>query len=143
MCTPSQLYGLIIGQKGRTKARIEQDTGAEVLIPRRDPQPASGSGGSGRGGGTISVRGPTPACVTRAKTQVQLLVAGALQSSRQLDYNFFVSLPLANPQTSAALVAFRSAVLAAPGASAAGLEPSVFMHEAHLHLTICMLKLYR
>lgn len=102
---------------------------------------------------------------------------------RALDYNFFLCLPLANPELSARFARWRDGVLAEPGAAAAGalaetapacarlpgfaspaaalrpdsclnsnwlamrrpagLEPSVFMHPQHLHLTICMLKLYR
>jgi hypothetical protein len=64
-------------------------------------------------------------------------------TSRSLDYNYFLCLPLANPDTCARFEAFRAAGLAEPGAAAAGLEEYVFMHPKHLHLTIAMLKLYR
>eukprot|EP00887_Chlorella_sp_A99_P003180 scaffold9.g3180.t1 len=128
----SELYGLLIGQKGKTRQRIEQDTGAQVVIPRREAQ-ATGS--------AVTLRGASRGAVARARTQVQLLVSGALQG-RHLDYNYFLSLPLATPETSARLATWRQAVLADAGSAAAGIEQSIFMHEQHLHLTLVMLKLY-
>jgi activating signal cointegrator complex subunit 1 len=41
-------------------------------------------------------------------------------TSRSLDYNYFLCLPLANPDTCARFEAFRAAGLAEPGAAAAG-----------------------
>lgn len=134
------------------------------------------------------LRGESRSSVARARTQTELVISSTLASSR-LEYNYFVSLPLATPAVRAAMEALKQQVLAEPGAassggwgvrshrggvvwiaeapclgllwpsgseqlvsqafstrrgccSAAGIEDSIFMKSAHLHLTLCMLKLY-
>lgn len=70
-----QVLPFVIGKKGATKQRIEQDTGARLHIPRKDPAagPSSGSGSS-----SVTVRGDSRGSVARARTQLDLVVASAL-----------------------------------------------------------------
>ncbi|PRW60326.1 activating signal cointegrator 1 complex subunit 1 [Chlorella sorokiniana] len=129
----SDLFPVLIGRQGATKRRVEDDTGASISIPGRGTQ-----------GAPVVIKGPSRGIVARACTQLDLIVGQALaaRGPRSLDYNYFLCLPLATPELSAAFESWRDAVLAEPGAAEAGLEASVFMHPQHLHLTIAMLKLY-
>lgn len=60
----------------------------------------------------------------------------------RLDYNYFVSVPIAAPTVQLQLAAFKQQVLSSREAAAAGIEGSLFTDERKLHLTIAMLKLY-
>ncbi|GLC38173.1 hypothetical protein PLESTB_001091700 [Pleodorina starrii] len=155
-CDP-EVYPFIIGREGRTRKQIEAETGAQLNIPRKAPGPAAGGGGGGGGGGSgggggggggggdIVIRGPTRAAVSSGYVRTQLAVHNAV-TGRLLDYNFFISLPLASPAAVRQFEAFRRAVLTdprvAPPGSGSGLEESIFMRPQHLHLTLVMLKLY-
>ena len=79
--TTLQILPLIIGAKGTTKKRIEQDTGARLLIPRKETGPTS-AGGSSSSSGEAVVRGHSRGSVARAKTQVELVISSALGSNR-------------------------------------------------------------
>ncbi|GAB4816249.1 hypothetical protein N2152v2_003295 [Parachlorella kessleri] len=136
-----EILPLIIGAKGATKKRIEQDTGARLLIPRKEAASPSGSGSSSSSSSEVVVQGDSRGGVARARTQVELVIASALGSNR-LDYNYFLCLPLATDALRVAMDRFKQQVLAEAGAAAAGIEGSIFMKPAHLHLTLAMLKLY-
>jgi hypothetical protein len=74
-CLSTQVLPLIIGAKGKTKQRIEQDTGARLLIPRKDT-------GQPSGGSEVVIRGDSRGSVARAKTQTELVISSALASNR-------------------------------------------------------------
>ncbi|GLI60817.1 hypothetical protein VaNZ11_002923 [Volvox africanus] len=149
----AEVYPFIIGREGRTRKQIEAETGAQVIIPRRTaaattiPAGAGGAGGAGSGssggGGDIIIRGPTRAVVSSGYLRAQLAFHNAV-SGRLLDYNFFISLPLASAAAVRQFEAFRRAVLSDPRVAppGSGLEESIFMRPQHLHLTLLMLKLY-
>ncbi|KAG2486288.1 hypothetical protein HYH03_014993 [Edaphochlamys debaryana] len=140
----SELFPFLIGREGRTRKRIEAETGASLAIPRKPAGPG-GAAGAGGGGGEVTIKGPTRAAVSSAYVRCQLAMAEAL-GGRHLDYNFFLSLPLASPAAVRQFEAFRRAVLndpkVCPPSGSSGLDPSVFMAPPHLHLTLAMLKLY-
>ncbi|GIL81114.1 hypothetical protein Vretimale_12758 [Volvox reticuliferus] len=146
----AEVYPFIIGREGRTRKQIEAETGAQLIIPRRTAAAATpggggaaSSGGSSGGGGDIVVRGPTRAAVSSGYLRTQLAIHNAV-SGRLLDYNFFISLPLASPAAVRQFEAFRRAVLSDPRVAppGSGLEESIFMWPQNLHLTLVMLKLY-
>ena len=95
-----------------------------------------------KGATGLTLRGPSERAVRSARSRVELLLDSAV-SLPGLPYNYFISVPLTFPSARAALEAFRSRVLGDEvAASAAGLEASVFVDAAQLHLTVVMLKLY-
>ncbi|KAG2430371.1 hypothetical protein HYH02_013733 [Chlamydomonas schloesseri] len=140
-CDP-EVYPMLIGKEGAKKKRLEAETGATIVIPRKGGGgPAGGAGGGA--GGDVTIRGPSKAVVASGYLRTELAMAEAV-AGRLLDYNYFLSLPLATPATVRQFDAFRKAVLEDPKVCppGSGLEPSVFMKPQHLHLTLAMLKLY-
>ncbi|PNW87945.1 hypothetical protein CHLRE_01g008000v5 [Chlamydomonas reinhardtii] len=137
-CDP-EVYPMLIGKEGAKKKRLEAETGATLIIPRKT---AAGPQGGG-GGGDVTIRGPSKAVVASGYLRTELAMAEAV-AGRLLDYNYFLSLPLATPATVRQFEAFRKGVLGDPKVCppGCGLEPSVFMAPQQLHLTLVMLKLY-
>ncbi|PNH12215.1 Activating signal cointegrator 1 complex subunit 1 [Tetrabaena socialis] len=137
----AEVYPFLIGREGRTRKRIEAEAGVQLTIPR----PPGGGGGGGRGGGggggDVLIRGPTRAAVSSGYLRTEVVMHEAV-AVRLLDYNYFISLPLAAPAAVRQFEAFRRAALADPGAAASGLHESCFMAPQHLHVTLVMLKLY-
>ncbi|KXZ46404.1 hypothetical protein GPECTOR_44g79 [Gonium pectorale] len=144
-CDP-EVFPFLIGREGRTKKAIEAETGSQLVIPRRTAGPGGsggGGGGAGGGGGDVIIRAPTRSAVSSGYVRTQLAMHTAV-SGRLLDYNYFISLPLAVPAAVRQFEAFRRGVLSDPRVAppGSGLEESVFMAPQHLHLTLVMLKLY-
>mmetsp|Transcript_1872 Transcript_1872/g.2887 ORF Transcript_1872/g.2887 Transcript_1872/m.2887 type:complete len:321 (+) Transcript_1872:84-1046(+) len=122
------LFSHLIGQNGVAKESLEQATGAQVLFDALDVQAKS-----------IIIRSSTRHAVEQAYDKLQALMKSLLSSRRILDYNYFLSLPLANPCTIQHMHDFQQAVMANPPE---GMDDSVFSKGQHLHLTLSMLKLY-
>eukprot|EP00878_Enallax_costatus_P032053 GHUV01035146.1.p1 GENE.GHUV01035146.1~~GHUV01035146.1.p1 ORF type:complete len:270 (+),score=75.23 GHUV01035146.1:292-1101(+) len=89
----------------------------------------------------ITIKAPSKSALSSARIRVELQIKSAI-GSRLLDYTHFISLPLSNEQTTTKLQQFQDQVLAEPGASGKGLEPSIFVNPKILHITLLMLKLY-
>lgn len=124
------LFPILIGRGGSAKKQMEEASGAQIIFP---PQQQSRN--------VVQVKGKSRAAVCKGCLRLRLAIDSALQS-RLLDYNFFLSFPLANPLSVQKFIAFRHAVTSDTAFSASGLDPSSFMTPEHLHLTIAMLKLY-
>ena len=72
-----QVLPHIIGQKGKTKLKVEQDTGATVIIPRKNSTALPGSRDA-----DVVVRGPTTSAAVSAATRLELLVENVLNSNK-------------------------------------------------------------
>ena len=156
-----QILPHIIGQKGRTKLKIEQDTGATILIPRKNSAAKPGSREA-----DVVVRGPTSSVAVSAATRLELLVENVLNSHKystctefanrlftcfigsstlvccRLEYSHFISVPLNSSATQTAFEQFKSSVTADPEAAKAQIVESIFVSTKQIHLTVMMLKLY-
>eukprot|EP01025_Chloroclados_australasicus_P064066 TRINITY_DN8512_c2_g1_i2.p1 TRINITY_DN8512_c2_g1~~TRINITY_DN8512_c2_g1_i2.p1 ORF type:complete len:369 (+),score=69.33 TRINITY_DN8512_c2_g1_i2:120-1226(+) len=130
----SALYGFIIGRGGYNKKRIETETKARLIFP--DPKQQKEQGGE------IVIKGKSRETISRARARVEAIIEDALQDSRTLDYTHFISVPMATQTSINAFTAFKEAVLSDETAEACSIEDSIFQAPHHLHLTVCMLKLY-
>ena len=92
---------------------MEQDTGATIVIPRKNSTALPGSRDA-----DVVVRAPSHAAAVS------------------------VSIPLNSAQTQTAFETYKAAILAKPDATEAAIEESVFVATKHIHLTVMMLKLY-
>lgn len=161
VCTV-QILPHLIGQKGKTKLKVEQDTGATVTIPKKNSTALPGSRDA-----DVVVRGPTTSAAVSAATRLELLVENVLNSNKyalcfgscrlrflqklsyfsgsslyRLEYSHFVSIPLNSSATQAAFNQFKSSVTGDPQAAKAHIEDSIFVSTKQMHLTVIMLKLY-
>uniref|UniRef100_A0A7S0WY86 K Homology domain-containing protein n=1 Tax=Pyramimonas obovata TaxID=1411642 RepID=A0A7S0WY86_9CHLO len=140
-----ELFGYIIGKQGTIKRKMEEETGATILIPRKPQAVAAPRGQKGSQSDTeIVVKADSRAAVAAARTRVELTIENALATARDsLPYTHVLSLPLANARVVETLATLKQQVLAeGAGAAAAGIEDSIFWDPAQLHLTLGMLKLY-
>eukprot|EP00803_Ostreobium_quekettii_P003818 evm.model.scf_1223.1 EVM.evm.TU.scf_1223.1 scf_1223:16154-19336(+) len=126
----SEVYGTVMGRGGKTKERLEKETGATIILPRK--------GANAKG--EITIRGCTVKAVASARARVEIIINDVV--TKRLDYNYFVSIPLTTEAIQQAHRAFREAVLSAENGGAAGIDKSIFTPGNHLHMTIVMLKLY-
>jgi len=72
-----QVFPHIIGQKGRTKLKVEQDTGASITIPRKNSTAPPGSREA-----DVVVRAQTQAAAVSAATRLELLIENVLNSNK-------------------------------------------------------------
>lgn len=72
-----QLFPHLIGKKGSTKSKVEQDTGTTITIPRKNSTAAAGSKHA-----DVVVQGLTPSAAARAATRLALIVDGVLNTNK-------------------------------------------------------------
>lgn len=72
-----QILPHLIGQKGKTKLKVEHDTGATITMPKKNSTALPGSTDS-----DVVVRGPTTSAAVSAATRLELLVENVLNSNR-------------------------------------------------------------
>lgn len=126
---PSAFIGFLLGKGGKTKERLEQETGATIVVPR--------------GGGTeVSVRltAPSESALESAVTRVSLLLSEARERAPP---THFVSLPLRGTATQERVRTFTAEALDQHGDATGGpLSADVLVPPERLHATLCMLKLH-
>ncbi|XWS18976.1 hypothetical protein CRYUN_Cryun32bG0091000 [Craigia yunnanensis] len=89
----------IIGKGGSTKAKIEKETGVQIILP------------SSKQEDSIIIDGPSADSVTKASKEIQHIIDEAVKTP-SLDYSHFVSLPLAiHPELVDKLVNFQNSIL--------------------------------
>lgn len=84
--------------------------------------------------------GISPNFVGSARTRIEVIIAELYE--RNLEYNFFVSIPLTALEIIQKYEIFKNKVFSEIDASMSNLDESIFIKSEHLHLTILMLKLY-
>ena len=72
-----QILPYLVGQKGKTKLKIEQDTGATVIVPRKNSAAPPGSREA-----DVVVRASTTSAAVSAATRLELLVENVLNSNK-------------------------------------------------------------
>jgi len=123
---PNVFYKFIIGKSGNTKNKIQNETGATILVPRpNEPE-------------NIVIRGPSESVVASAKTRIDIIIEAAIPS---LPYTHFLSIPLNDPQLQKKLHTLYTDITSRCG-SIQGLDKTILVDPAQFHLTILMLKLY-
>ena len=118
-------FKYIIGSKGETKKKLENETKTRIEIPRRGED------------GDVVITGKNSSSVLSAKNRIELLIS----SKRWKEpFTHFVSIPLNDDSIKERFTEFKSVVLN-DFSTDNGVEESLFQIPAKLHLTICTLVL--
>lgn len=123
---PGIFHKFICGTRGRTKQKIEFDSGATVIVPNREDHADS-----------LWLRARQKQAIHSAKAQIELLCE---REEAKLEYTHFISVPLAyNEKFRRSVDTFHENVVMQ---QFAGVDRSIFMKSRRLHFTVCMLKLF-
>ncbi|XP_059615772.1 activating signal cointegrator 1 complex subunit 1-like [Phlebotomus argentipes] len=118
---PSAFHGNIIGQKGATRKRLENETRSLIQVPQRGSQ------------GPIVVTAQRETDVVAARKKIEDIVASARQRN---DITHFLSVPCCNDSVKATFGQFREAVLAALPADCL---PEMVQIPEKLHMTLSVM----
>lgn len=118
---PRTFWSYIIGSKGATKKRIENDTKTIITIPRQ-----------AEAGTEITITGPTKRSIILARRNIDVIVASARQ---KLPFTHFLSIPMNSSQIKENFASFKDSVLRSCGDDR-GIDSSIFQTPGKLHLTL-------
>ncbi|XP_061083801.1 activating signal cointegrator 1 complex subunit 1 [Conger conger] len=125
MDVPSVLYKYIIGKKGETRKRLENETRTSINIPKQGVE------------GQIVITGQQRGAVSSAVTRIEVL----MESFRKKQpFTHFLSFPLNHPQIQEQFLKFKEEVLEQCSKDS-GVDGSIFQNPAKLHLTVGTLAL--
>jgi len=129
-------YTAIIGPKGATVKKIRDSTGCNVSVPSRDSKSTN-----------IRIAGSTTAAVEEAIKGVMYIVNSTdLNKERgrpkQVQYDFFVSIPLLDSKFGMELSEFHGEVKTLIGQKKLVVAETALMKASSLHFTLCMLHLH-
>ncbi|CAF0729529.1 unnamed protein product [Rotaria sp. Silwood1] len=120
-------YGVLIGKNAENKQKIEQDTNAQIIFPRRDEI------------GTVKIRSRTKANVQSARTRIELII----DRNRQMQpFTHFLSIPICQSSSSSLLKNFKQKYeefkknVLEQCSNERGITNELFQQVNKLHLTI-------
>jgi len=126
----------IIGKKGATKRKLENETGASIIIPDRKDT----TGKDVDKYEPIVINAPSQEAILDLKTRLEILFESATKS---LPYTHFISIPLnIDPILENAQQFKKDLTLVSQNKAILGFEPSLISKPEQLHITIAMLKLF-
>ncbi|XP_013779146.1 activating signal cointegrator 1 complex subunit 1-like [Limulus polyphemus] len=120
LAIPSVFFKVIIGTKGLTKKRLENETTTKIIVPKQGME------------GDIIIYGPQKCGVISARTRMELLVDSA---RKKTPFTHFLSLPLNQGPIQNGFLDFRDDVLRQCDGMR-GIDASIFQNPQKLHLTI-------
>lgn len=123
---PAKFYGFIIGQKGETKKKIEQETKTQLHIPRTHSRIEE-----------ITITGRSRQGISSAKTRLDVLVATMRQKT---PFTHFVALALNTKDVISKFHEFKEKVLT-KCSNCQGIDERIFQDPLKLHVTIATLVL--
>nr|XP_045606852.1 activating signal cointegrator 1 complex subunit 1-like [Procambarus clarkii] len=115
----------IIGAKGATKKRIENETYTTLKFPVKGQS------------GDVVVIGKDLKTVRQARLKMELLVE---QARKKQPFTHFLCIPFNKPAIQEKYIEFKKEVLEKCGSSR-GVDESIFQEPAKLHLTLCVMVL--
>ncbi|XP_063224710.1 activating signal cointegrator 1 complex subunit 1 isoform X2 [Bacillus rossius redtenbacheri] len=120
----STFFPFIVGAKGTTRRRLENETKTQIRIPRQNQK------------GSIVITGESANGVRAARRRINLIVSGArLKQS----FTHFFTIPMTSPNIREGFLKFKEIVLDCHNAR--GIEPSIFQNPDKLHLTLATMVL--
>ena len=133
-------FPILIGKKGTTKKRVEQETKARINIPRQgasDDAPVTVQADSRQAVASAWSRMHVMVEAARAKQVRQKYIYRRLSitTSSFKEFTHFLSIPINTAEMRSAFASFRGEVLEDCG-DERGVDCTVFQHEGMLHLTI-------
>ncbi|KAL5004729.1 hypothetical protein ScPMuIL_018185 [Solemya velum] len=117
---PSVYFKFVIGKKGETRRRLENETRTQIRIPRQGQE------------GEIVIIGHDRKGVLSAKTRVEVLVDSARQKQQ---FTHFLSFPVIGENVKQGFSDFKADVLRECDGDR-GLDSTIFQNPDKLHLTI-------
>ncbi|GAB1605456.1 activating signal cointegrator 1 complex subunit 1-like isoform X2 [Argonauta hians] len=120
MSIASEYFKYIIGKKGETKKKIENETRTQVRIPSRGQE------------GEIVIIGRDKKGVVSAHTRLEIIVVSARQKQ---PFTHFLSIPIIDKTVHGHVLDFKDDVLRECDGDL-GLDASIFQNYQKLHLTI-------
>lgn len=122
---PQMFHSQIIGAKGNTKRRLEQETGTSIQVPKVGSKDTN-----------IVIKGKTKKDVVSAKNRLDLIMIAG-RSKQQ--FTHFLSVSFATNEIKKNFLRFKQEVL--NDSEVYGLHESLFQKPEKLHLTIVLLVL--
>lgn len=123
---PAVFHKFIVGRQASTKSRLEMESGATIVVPKREDQEDA-----------IWLKGRQKQQIYSAKAQIELLCE---KEETKLEYTHFLSVPLAHDaKFRQEADKFREDVVMQ---RFPGIDQSIFMPSRRMHFTLCMLKLH-
>uniref|UniRef100_A0A1B6LXG8 K Homology domain-containing protein n=1 Tax=Graphocephala atropunctata TaxID=36148 RepID=A0A1B6LXG8_9HEMI len=113
-------YAPIIGTKGLTRRRLEDETQTIIKVPRGPPDQE------------IVITGTSKRAVVTARRRVEQIV---LSYRRKQDPTHFISIPMFSPEVKDKFLKFKEQVLQV--GQIRGVDESIFQKPEKLHLTLC------
>lgn len=120
MDIPSAFFKHIIGRKGETRRRIENETKTQVRIPKTGQE------------GPIVIAGAERKGIISAKTRIDVITSSARQKET---FTHFLSIPITSSQLIDRFLEFKDDVLRECDGDR-GIDASIFQKSEKLHLTI-------
>ncbi|XP_024883318.1 activating signal cointegrator 1 complex subunit 1 isoform X4 [Temnothorax curvispinosus] len=130
---PKIFYSHIIGTKGVTRRKLENETKTTIDIPKKGKD------------GNIVITGRDRKAIISARHRIDLLIEA---SKKKIHYTHFLSIPLNKKEIIDKYISFKNGVLKNYDTynlhtkSTYNIDESLFQTPAKLHLTIGMLKLF-
>ncbi|KAK4305080.1 hypothetical protein Pmani_023012 [Petrolisthes manimaculis] len=121
----SSYISYLIGTKGATRKRIENETYTTLRFP-----------GKGQSGDVV-ISGRDIKTVRQARIKLEMLVG---QARRRQPATHFLSIPCNTPNIQESFLEFKKQVLSVCGGNR-GVEESIFQQPNKLHLTLCVMVL--
>ncbi|KAK7078130.1 activating signal cointegrator 1 complex subunit [Halocaridina rubra] len=118
-------FSYIIGSKGATKKRIENDTFTQIRIPAKGQT------------GDIVIIGRDIKTVRQARIKIEMLVE---QARKKMPPTHFLSMPTNHPDVQERFLKFKEEVLEKCG-DCRGVGEDIFPKPEKLHLTLCVMVL--
>ncbi|XP_042217326.1 activating signal cointegrator 1 complex subunit 1-like [Homarus americanus] len=115
----------VIGAKGATKKRIENETYTTLRFP-----------GKGQSGDVVVI-GKDVRTVRQARLKIQMLVE---QARKKQPFTHFLSIPYNNPAIQTKFLEFKKEVLEKCG-DCRGVDEAIFQYPGKLHQTLCVMVL--
>ncbi|OWF52184.1 activating signal cointegrator 1 complex subunit 1-like [Mizuhopecten yessoensis] len=117
---PSALFKHIIGRKGETRRRIENETRTQIRIPKSGQE------------GPIAIVGVDRKGIVSAKTRIDVIVSTARQKEQ---FTHFLSIPVTSAKIIENFLEFKDDVLRECDGDR-GIDSTIFQKQEKLHLTL-------
>uniref|UniRef100_A0AC34RAJ4 K Homology domain-containing protein n=1 Tax=Panagrolaimus sp. JU765 TaxID=591449 RepID=A0AC34RAJ4_9BILA len=124
---PNELLGILIGFKGTNKKKIEDTTGAKIIIPKRDET------------GPVVVSSPDKEAVERCYDNIEMII---ISNRKKVNFTHFVFVPVDDPKIMEEHEKLIEKIRSSSKVDESCKDPVLFNASNRLHLTIAPLWLF-
>ncbi|KAG5671686.1 hypothetical protein PVAND_001871 [Polypedilum vanderplanki] len=126
MHVPQAFHSQVIGSKGATKKRLEQETSCQITVPKINSKDT-----------TVIIKSATKKNIISAKNRIDLIM---IAGRSKLQFTHFLSIPFTTKEIQENFVKFKNIIL--EDSEIFGIDESLFQNSQKLHLTITTLSLF-